>query len=393
VTDLAYFSGVPTFAEPLHVGRPNIGDRARFLEKVNDIFDRRWLSNNGTYARELESALAERLGVKHCLVVANGTIGLEIAVRALGLSGEVIVPAYTFIATAHALRWLGLTPVFCDVDPSTHTIDPVSAEKAITEQTTGIIGVHLWGQPCAIDPLQAIADKHDLALLYDAAHAFASTHDNRPIGSFGDLEVFSFHATKFFNTFEGGAITTNNAALAERVRLMRNFGFAGVDNVVSEGTNGKLNEVSAAMGLNLLTEIDTLLEVNRRNYQQYQCGLAPIPGIKLLEYANINANNCQYIVLEIDPAVIKRDTLLMMLQAENVRARRYFYPGCHRMEPYASQVVPDSWPVPVTEMLSERVLVLPGGATLDSAEIETICGLLKTFVEHADAIEAQIRLQ
>ena len=236
---LAILGGVPAFDVPLHVGRPNIGDREKFLAAASQIFENRWLTNNGPFVQQFEAELARFLGVKHCLTINNATIGLEIAMRALGLSGEVIVPSFTFIASAHALHWLGITPVFGDIDPETHTLDPARVEALITPRTTGIMGVHLWGRPCEVEVLQEIADRYNLKLLYDAAHAFGCSAYGKMIGHFGNAEVFSFHATKFFNTFEGGAVVTNDDDLAAKIRLMKNFGFAGYDKVIYVGTNGK----------------------------------------------------------------------------------------------------------------------------------------------------------
>ena len=230
--DFAILGGVPAFNERLHVGRPNIGDRKRLMEQINDILDRRWLTNAGVYVREFERRVAEMVGVAHCIAMCNGTVALEIAIRALGLEGEVIVPSFTFIATAHALQWQGITPVFCDIDPQTHNIDPARVEQLITHRTTGIIGVHVWGRSCNVEELTSIANKYHLRVLYDAAHAFACSRHGKMIGSFGNAEVFSFHATKFVNTFEGGAVVTNDSDLAARIQLMRNFGFAGYDDVV-----------------------------------------------------------------------------------------------------------------------------------------------------------------
>ena len=241
--------GKPAFDSLLHVGRPHIGDQDRFLELIKNMLERRRFTNDGPYVRELEHRIADQLGVKHCLLVCNGTVALQIAIRALDLSGEVIVPAWIFVAPIHALQWQGLKPVFCDVDPKSHTLDPKAVERLITSNTSAILGVHVWGQPCAIRALADIASRRNLRLLYDAAHAFACSYRGRMVGGFGDAEVFSFHATKFFHTLEGGAITTNSDETADRVRLIRNFGFAGVDNVASLGINGKMNEASAAMGL------------------------------------------------------------------------------------------------------------------------------------------------
>jgi len=336
IEDLAIFGGEPAFEEKLYVGRPNIGNRERLLERINDLLDRRWLTNNGPYLHEFERCLADMVGVKHCIAICNGTVALEIVIRALGLTGEVIVPAFTFIATAHALRWQEITPVFCDIDPCTHNINPHKIEDMITPLTSGIIGVHVWGRPCDIESLAEIARRHKLKLLFDAAHAFGCSYRGRMIGNFGNAEVFSFHATKFVNTFEGGAVATNDDDLAAEIRLMKNFGFTWYDKVDYIGTNGKMNEVSAAMGLTSLESMDEFIAVNYRNYKQYQSELEGIPGIQLIKFDETERCNYQYIVLKIDEHIagLSRDQFVEILHAENVLARRYFYPGCHRMEPY-----------------------------------------------------------
>lgn len=376
---LALLGGTPAFSEPLHVGRPNLGDRARLMERIEGALDRRWLSNNGPLALELEARLAADLGVKHAFAVCNATVGLEVALRAAELTGEVIVPSYTFVATAHAVQWLGLTPVFADVDPVTHVLDPASVEAAVTSRTSAILGVHVWGQPCPVEALQSLADRHGLRLMFDAAHAYGCTVGGTPVGGFGDAEVFSFHATKFVNAFEGGAITTNDDALAERIRLMRNFGFAGTDLVVCEGTNAKMTEVCAAMGLTSLESLDEIVAVNRRNYHIYRDGTADLPGVRFFEYDEAEANNYQYVVLEIDEAVtgISRDDVVRALQAENVLARRYFAPGVHRMEPYATTQPDAGAALPVTEALVEKSMLLPTGTAVSAGDAHTIVSLLR----------------
>src|SRR5258708_490010 len=225
IDDLALFGGPPAFTEILHVGRPNIGNRQKFEARVDDILDRRWLTNGGRYVQEFEQCITELTGVRHCIAMCNATVALEIAIRALGMTGEVIVPSFTFIATAHALQWQGVRPVFCDIDPQNHTIDPARVEQLITPQTTGIIAVHLWGGVCNIEALSEIATRRGLKLLFDSAHAFGCSYKGGMIGAFGDAEVFSFHATKFLNSLEGGAVMTNNDELARKIRLMKNFGF------------------------------------------------------------------------------------------------------------------------------------------------------------------------
>ncbi|WP_136514792.1 DegT/DnrJ/EryC1/StrS family aminotransferase [Geomonas edaphica] len=391
IAELALFGGAPAFDEKLHVGRPNVGERERLMGRIEDMLDRVWLSNNGPMVQEFERKLADMLGVKHVVAMCNATIALEIVTRALGMEGEVIVPSFTFVATAHSLQWQGVTPVFCDIDPATHLLDPLCVEKMITPRTTGIIGVHLWGRPCAIEVLTEMAARNNLKLVFDAAHAFACSHNGTMIGSFGDAEVFSFHATKFFNTFEGGAIATNNDELASKIRLMKNFGFAGYDNVIYVGTNGKMTEVCAAMGLTGLESLDSFIEVNRANYRSYQEGLDGIPGLKLVTYDDSEKGNYQYIVLEVDEreAGISRDLLVDLLQAENVMARRYFYPGCHQMEPYRSYFPHARLLLPETERLVRRVMSLPNGTSVGREQIDTICGLIRFAVSQGKEIAAR----
>lgn len=376
----------------MHVGRPNIGSREKLLTRINDMLDRRWLSNNGPFLLELEQNLAKYLGVKHCVVMANATIALEIAARALGFHGEVIVPSFTFVATAHALQWQEITPVFCDVDPLTHNINPAKIEKLITPRTTGILGVHVWGRACDIETLSAIARKHRLKILFDAAHAFACTHHGQMIGGFGDAEVFSFHATKFFNTFEGGAVTTNNGQLAQRARGMRNFGFAGLDTVLDLGTNGKMSEISAAMGLTSLESLDEFISVNYHNYLTYIDKLKDIPGIRLIAYDPQERNNYQYVVLEVDgdAAGLSRDLLVDILHAENIRVRRYFYPGCHQMEPYRSYFPNAGLLLPETEKLTRKVIQLPTGTSVNNADIDKICTTIRFIINNAKEILKRI---
>jgi dTDP-4-amino-4,6-dideoxygalactose transaminase len=392
VSDLAILGGEPSFAEPLHVGRPNVGSREAFLARVSDMLDRRWLTNNGRFVQELERRVAELCGVRHCVAVCNATVGLELAARALGMRGEVIVPSFTFVATAHALQWQEITPVFCDVDPRTHCIDPDEVERHVTPKTTGIIGVHLWGSPCDVEALGAVARRRNLRLLFDAAHAFGCSRGGRMVGSFGDAEVLSFHATKFFNALEGGAVVTDDDALARKVRLMKNFGFAGLDEVVYVGTNGKMSEASAAMGLTNLESLGEFAAANYRNYKQYQAGLRGLPGVALYAHDERERRNYQYVIVEVGPeAGLSRDVLAEVLKAENVLARRYFYPGCHRMEPYASHFPHAGLLLPVTETLSCRTLALPTGTSVGPADVAAVTGLLRVAVENAAELQARLR--
>lgn len=387
LNDLAIFGGPAAFDEIHHVGGPNVGDRGRLLERINDLLDRRWLTNDGPYVQEFEKRIAQLAGAKHCIALCNATLALELTIRALELTGEVIVPSMTFIATAHALQWQQITPVFCDIDEETLTLDPDRVAELLTPRTSAIMGVHLWGRACHIDRLTDLAKRNNLKLIFDAAHALACSWNGQNIGSFGDAEVFSFHATKFLNTFEGGAVVTNNDELAAKLRVMRNFGFAGYDNVISLGTNAKMSEVSAAMGLTGIESMDEFVATNYRNYQQYHEELRDITGVTLVAYDAAERNNYQYVVVLIDSAAgISRDQLMDLLWAENVRARRYFYPGCHRMEPYASLYPQTSGRLPVTERLVERVLLLPTGTSISSQDISRICQIINFAVSHGQEI-------
>jgi len=392
IARLAVFGGPPTFKQMLHVGRPNLGDRDRLLARMNDMLDRRWLTNAGPFVQEFERRIAAHIGVKHCIAMCNATVALEIAIRAAGLRGEVIVPSYTFIATAHALQWQEITPVFCDLDPRTHNIDPARVEVLITPLTSGIIGVHVWGRPCPIDELTSIAREHELTLMFDAAHAFGCTYKGRRIGGFGLCEVLSFHATKFLNSFEGGAVVTNDDEVAKKIRLMKNFGFEGYDNVSYIGTNGKLTEVCAAMGLTNLECVDQFLAANKRNHASYQDGLQGIDGLRLIKYDSGETYNYQYIVVEVDPIItgLGRDELVAVLHAENVLARKYFWPGCHRMEPYRSYFPHAKLLLPETEKLAARIIVLPTGTAVGPNEIGKICEIIRTAVADGDSVRAAV---
>lgn len=385
---LAILGGAPAFSEKLHVGRPNVGDAERFFDRAREIFSRRWFSNNGECVREFEERLKQLTGAKHCIPMCNATVALEIAIRALELKGEVIVPSFTFIATAHALQWQEITPVFCDVDPRTHNLDPARIERLLTPRTSGIIGVHIWGRPCAVDELQALAKARGLRLMFDAAHALGCSHGGRMIGNFGECEVFSFHATKFLNSFEGGAVATNDDVLAEKIRLMKNFGFAGMDNVIYIGTNGKMNELSAAMGITGLESMDHFIAVNRGHQESYARGLAGLPGVEITRYDERERCNFQYVILEIDEAGfgLSRDELLRVLHAENVLARRYFFPGTHRQQPYRSLFPNAGLLLPETERLCARVLSLPNGTGVTTADVERVCEVIRTAHANAPAV-------
>ena len=393
IEDLALFGGPRAFPEPLHVGYPHLGDRGALRARLDGILDSRRLTNRGPLVREFEHRIAAYTGVRHCIAMCNATVALEIVTRALGLEGEVIVPAMTFVATAHALQWQRITPVFCDIDPRTQTLDPRQVERLVTPRTTGIVGVHLWGRACDVDGLQAVARAHGLRLVFDAAHAFGCSYRGRMLGGFGDAEVLSFHATKVLNAFEGGAVLTNDDALAEKVRLMQNFGFAGQDRVIHIGTNGKMSEMAAAMGLTSLESFDAFVAGNRSRHRAYRRELTGLPGLRILDVPPGERANYHYVVAEVDAERfgLARDELLELLRAENVLARRYFYPGVHRMEPYRSLFPHAHLLLPHTERLLRRVLVFPNGEQLDTQGIERIAELLHLVHREAGAIRRRLR--
>jgi dTDP-4-amino-4,6-dideoxygalactose transaminase len=282
--------------------------------------------------------------------------------------------------------------VFADLDPRTHNIDPASIERLITPRTTGIIGVHVWGRPCDTAALEGIAARHRLKLMYDAAHAFGCSHAGRMIGGFGSCEILSFHATKFLNSFEGGAIVTNDDALADQMRLMRNFGFVDYDRVIYIGTNGKMTEICAAMGLTSLESMDDIIAINKRNYEAYRRGLSGLAGVSMISRDGAERSNYQYVPAEVAPgsAPLTRDELIAVLHAENVLARRYFWPGCHRMEPYRSLQPNAGLLLPETERLAPRIMVLPTGQAVSVEIVATICDIIRMAFESASEVRAAL---
>jgi dTDP-4-amino-4,6-dideoxygalactose transaminase len=379
------------FAQPLHVGRPNVGSAVELQRRVLEILESRWLSN-GAVVREFEQRIAQLVGVRHCIAVCNATAGLEVVYRAAGFSGEVILPANTFVATAHALAWQGITPVFCEIDPATHNIDPDQVERLITPRTTGIVGVHLWGRPCLVREPEEIATRHGLGLVFDAAHALGSSLGGRMIGNFGLAEVFSFHATKFVGCGEGGAIVTSDDELAARIRRMINFGISGCDQVSGLGINGKMSEVAAAVGLTALDAMPDFVATNMRNQRCYQQAIAGIPGIVPIEFDDRERNNFQYVVLEVDEenCPLTRDQWLQVLHSRNVLARRYFFPGVHRMQPYASRDPAEAERLPRTDRLLRRVLVLPSGTAVAPADIDVIGAIFRDAIQAASELSRQL---
>lgn len=371
--------GPAAFVDPMLVGKPNPVDRRRFFARLESMLDRQQFTNDGPLVREFESAVATVANVEHAVAMCNATVAMQVAGKALGLAGEVIVPAFTFVATAHAFRWLGLEPVFADVDPRTHNLDPDRLESLISPRTTAIVGVHLWGRSCDTEAIEAIAARHGLPVIYDAAHAFACSKGLREIGGFGNCEVFSFHATKFVHSFEGGVVTTNDGALAERLRLMRNFGIAGLDSFADLGTNAKMSEVHAAMGLTSLEDMELALTSNKANYDEYRCGLLGIDGLSLMEFDPLDRSNYQYVVVQIDPGVfgVNRDQLVAHLREHGIMARRYFTPPLHQVPPYRDSLARMRAPLSQAELIADRIAVLPTGCQLGPDDASKVCTLIQ----------------
>lgn len=335
------------------------------------------LTNGGPFHRELEQALCDYLGVEHISLLANGTIALMIAMRSLSLSGEVITTPYSFVATSHALLWNALTPVFVDVDPETLNIDPERIEAAITPGTTAILAVHCYGRPCNVRSIQSIADKYNLRVVYDAAHAFGVQCDGATVLDYGDLAVLSFHATKVFNTFEGGAIVCRDAEAKARIDLLKNFGIHDDANVIATGLNGKMSEFNAALGLLQLKYIDGALAARKEVDSAYRLRLQGVRGIRCLGNAGETGSNYAYFpILVEDEYPFSRDALWHKLKANGVYARRYFYPLISEFPMYCglTSARPDN--VKEAMRVSRQVLCLPIYPDLDASVIDEICAVL-----------------
>ncbi|MFN8093766.1 MAG: DegT/DnrJ/EryC1/StrS family aminotransferase [Vicinamibacteria bacterium] len=386
---LAFLGGQPAFDQPLAVGMPAVepATRERYLALMGEVFDRNWLTNDGPLVRRLEAEVARLHAVDHCVLVCNATIAQMLVLRALELTGAVVVPSFTFVATAHACRMEGLDPVFCDVSPTTLMAGPEEVERALTPATRSVVPVHLFGNVCDVAGLEQLAARRSLALVFDAAHAFACFAGDVPVGRFGRAEILSFHATKAFSTFEGGAVLTNDASLDARLRHLRNFGFRGYDDVAWLGLNGKMSEAQAAFGLASLPELEARRARGRAVYDAYRRALADVPGVRVLPVGEQGVSNHHYVPVLLDPPAfgLSRDRLYRVLWAENVLARRYFHPGVHRMDAYAPAKGGPP-PLPVTEDVSARILCLPAGFARPDETVERVVAVVREARAEAPAI-------
>ncbi len=362
---------------PLYVTRPLLPDLKDLQPALDEIWRTRVLTNGGPFHQKLEREMERYLDVPCAMLCNNGTIALVLALKMMDLpaGSEIITTPLTFAATAHAVAWNGFTPVFADVDPQTLTIEPASVEKAITTKTSAILAVHVYGTICDVDALQEIANRHGIALIYDAAHAFGATFNGRSIGSFGDASVFSFHATKLFTTFEGGLIATNRAGDKNTIYYLRNFGIKSEEEVVAIGINGKMNELQAAIGLlNLpLVQPERLLRAKLR--ERYCASLSSILGVTLPAAQPGVYNSEQYFHVVIDPILFgrTRDDVYEGLKRKGIFARKYFHPVCTDFEPYKGSVIHSIRDDPYINKVKSQVLCLPFHSGVEDEDVEDIC--------------------
>lgn len=369
------------FDEPIYVTRPLLPDLKEVYHELEKIWASKWLTNNGRVHQIFEGKLRQRLKVPNVSLFNNGTTALLVAINSLGLKGEVITTPFTFPATPHALFWNGITPVFCDIDEKLMTINPDKIEQMVNPQTTAILGVHIFGTPCHIEKIQEIADRHGLKVIYDAAHVFDTEVDGTGIGNFGDISMFSFHATKLFHTAEGGALTCKDTDLKRCIDLLKNFGIKNEDEVVMTGINGKMNEIQAALGLINLRYLEAEREKRKRIIDTYTHCLRDIEGISLSETPKNVKNSYQYVVIRIEQKrfSISRDEVYKRLREYNIYARKYFYPLCSDYPCYKNLPSVDPANLPAAKKVVNEVLCLPLYGELPIASVEKICEIIRSF--------------
>lgn len=367
-------------SKKIYVTEPAMPPLDEFLPYLQQIWDSKWLTNGGQFHQRLERELADYLGVKHLALFTNATIALVTALQALRVSGEVITTPYSFVATAHSLLWNGIKPVFVDIDPRTFNLDPRQIEAAITPQTTAIFPVHVYGTPCDVEEIERIADTYGLKVIYDAAHAFGVRHNGTSVLNYGDLSVLSFHATKVFNTFEGGAIICPDAKTKQRIDYLKNFGIADEVTVVAPGINGKMNEVQAAFGLLQLRHVDDALARRARIAACYREQLAGITGITVPTVPHPELQNNSYFPVFVEADYpMSRDALYTALQGEDIMTRRYFYPLISDFPMYRGLPSARLDNLPVARKVADRVLCLPIYPDLSLQDVERICALLRRW--------------
>lgn len=365
---------------PIYVTRPSLPPLADFIPYLEQIWDSRVLTNGGPFHQQLEKALCEYLGVPHLALFANGTVALVTALQALRITGEVITTPYSFVATSHSLLWNSIKPVFVDVDPVTLNMDPARIEAAITPQTTAILAVHCYGRPCDVDAIERIADTYNLKVIYDAAHAFGVHCHCGSVLTHGDLSVLSFHATKVFTTFEGGAIVCPDAKTKQRIDYLKNFGFADEVTVVAPGINGKMCEFSAALGLLQLQHVDDAIAARRKIYVEYRQRLAGLRGIEFVGDEWLDGNNFSYFpVLITDDHPLSRDEVYQRMRDAGVIVRRYFYPLISEMPMYRSLPSAQRENLPVASVAARQIVCLPIYDSLSEVGAAMVIDLMESL--------------
>lgn len=359
--------------KPIYVTQPYLPPLEEFVPYLEQIWDKKIITNGGPFHQQLEQALCDYLGVKHLALFSNGTIALVTALQAMRITGEVITTPYSFVATAHSLLWNGIKPVFVDVDPHTLNLDPAKIEAAITPHTTAIMPVHCYGHPCDVAAIQKIADNYNLRVIYDAAHAFGVQNHNGSILNYGDLSVLSFHATKVFNTFEGGAIICPDAKTKLRIDQLKNFGFVDEVTVVAPGINGKMSEINAAFGMLQLKYIDDALEKRRQIDNTYRKLLSGVDGIKCMSHsADIKENYSYFPVLVQQSYPLSRDALYQKLKDQGINARRYFYPLISDFPMYRGMPSAQRDNLPVAVDAANKILCLPIYPALTDEDVSRV---------------------
>ncbi|MEX3808782.1 dTDP-4-amino-4,6-dideoxy-D-glucose aminotransferase VioA [Paraburkholderia sp. BR13439] len=367
----------PQIDERIYVTQPHLAPLEEFIPYLQQIWDSKILTNGGPFHQQFEAALCKYLGVKHLALFTNGTLALLTALQALRVSGEVITTPYSFVATAHSLVWNGIKPVFADVDPLTLNLDPARIEAAITPQTTAIMPVHCYGKPCDVEAIQKIADNYNLKVIYDAAHAFGVQTETGSVLEHGDLAVLSFHATKVFNTFEGGAIICQDAKTKQRIDHLKNFGFVDEVTVVASGINGKMSEINAAFGLLQLEHIDEALARRAQIDALYRERLRDVRGIRCLPKAGEKVANHSYFPILVGPDYpISRDALYQKFRDANIYARRYFYPLISDFPIYRGLPSARQDNLPVAHAAAQQVLCLPIFPALTDSMLDRIIGII-----------------
>jgi dTDP-4-amino-4,6-dideoxygalactose transaminase len=359
---------------PVNVTQPSLPPLSEYIPYLERLWETKQLTNGGEYHRLLEQELCKHLGVEHISLFANGTLALIAALRALDVKGEVITTPFTFAATAHSLLWNNLVPVFVDIDPTTGNLDPKEVAKAVNSKTSAILPVHCYGNPCDVEAIEKIATDFSLKVVYDAAHAFGIELNGQSLLSMGDCSVLSFHATKVFNTFEGGAVVCADLATKQRLDELKNFGFLEHGGITNLGFNAKMNEASAALGLLQLNYVAIEIEKRLQWKQLYRCFLEDIPGIRLIEPQETYADNGAYCPIEVGPSCpLTRDQLCEKLKAAGINARKYFHPLVSNTSLYKG----GAWGLPEAERLADNVLCLPLYADMNQALVERIVAVIR----------------